>query len=457
MSTILVVEDEEILRQELAEMLGEKGHRILSAGNGVSALKLFNENSVQLVLSDLNLPQMDGLALLRACRVIAPEVPFVMMTAFGSVKNAVDAMREGAVDYLIKPLALNELLAKTGRLIEAADLRSENRNLRRELSLKLGSYEMVGASAAIAKIRELILKVAPARSPVLITGESGTGKELIARAIHASGVSKNEPFVPVNCAAIPEMLLESELFGHQKGAFTGAIADNEGLFRAARRGTLFLDEIGDMPLSLQAKLLRVLEDKMVHPVGSKKFIPFEGRILAATNRDLRADIQEKKFREDLFFRLSVIELHAPALRQRTEDIPVLAHFFLQRFNRDLNRTYDGFDGHALQLLTRFPWKGNIRELQNAIERAMILGAEPLLRAADFAPSGAPEFSPALQTRNLRDAIAVFEYNHVQRVLAESKQDKRKAAAELGISVSSLYRLLGGKSAEPAPRQEKRQE
>lgn len=452
MSTILVVEDEEDLRLELVEMLQGKGHHVLAADNGVNALRLFNENSLQLVVSDLNLPQMDGLALLRACRAIAPEVPFVIMTAFGSVKNAVEAMREGAADYLIKPLSMNELLTKAGRLMEAADLRSENRILRREINRKIGSYEMVGDSAGIAKIRELIQKVAPARSPVLITGESGTGKELIARAIHSGGVAKGDPFVPVNCAAIPETLLESELFGHQKGSFTGATADNEGLFRSARRGTLFLDEIGEMPLSLQAKLLRVLEDKQVHPLGSNKFLPFEGRILAATNRDLRGELQTKKFREDLFFRLSVIELHAPPLRERTGDIPALAQFFLARFNRELNRNYEGFDEAALELLTRLPWKGNIRELQNSVERAMILGNEPLLHPGDFTPPDSYRAAPPLQSRNLRDAVASFERQHLAQVLAACNNDKRKAAAELGISVSSLYRMLGGTTDESGDKQ-----
>lgn len=441
MSTILVVEDDEVMRPELIEALEHKGHRVLSASDGETASKLFNDNLVQLVISDLNLPKMNGLALMKSCRAAGNDIPFIIMTAFGTVKNAVDAMREGAADYMMKPLSLSELQTKVGRLIESANLRTENQILRREISRRIGPYDMVGRSAGVEAIRGLIQKVAAARSPVLITGESGTGKELIARAIHSNGSAKGEPFVPVNCAAIPETMLESELFGHQKGAFTGATSDNEGLFRSARRGTIFLDEIGEMPQALQAKLLRVIEDKTVHPLGSNKFVPFEARILAATNRDLRSEVENKTFREDLFFRLSIVELNAPPLRQRREDIPLLAQHFLRRFNRDLNRSFKGFDEKAMQLLQGLPWKGNIRELQNAIERAVILGTEPLLTTSDF-PTTPQTPSISIETNNLRDAMAAFEQAHLARVIAECDNDKRKAAAELGIAISSLYRLLG---------------
>jgi two-component system response regulator PilR (NtrC family)/two-component system response regulator HydG len=278
----------------------------------------------------------------------------------------------------------------------------------------------------------------------LITGESGTGKELIARAIHSLGAQKGEPFVPVNCAAIPEQLLESELFGHQKGSYTGAVSDSEGLFRAARKGTLFLDEIGELPMSLQAKLLRILEDKMIQPVGASKQIPFEARVVAATNLNLKQEIQKKTFREDLYFRLAVVELYAPALRERQEDIPLLINHFIRKLNRDLKRNYSGIDPAALQRMVAAPWKGNIRELQNTVERAMIVGNEPMLRESDLSPTSSSDFGPSVDTKDLKTAVDIFEKSHIKHVLGQCAGDKRKAAKELGISLSSLYRRLDEK-------------
>ena len=448
MSTILVIEDEEILREEIAGLLGENGYRVLTACNGDEGLAALRQNSIQLVFSDLRLPKMDGVELLRQCRADGSDVPFIIMTAFGSVDTAVEALRAGAADYLMKPLSFDELLSKAARALESAELRAENRMLRRDLDRKLGPLEMIGSSPTLEKIRELIRKVGPTRSSVLITGESGTGKELIARAIHSLGAAslskkESEPFVPVNCAAIPETLLESELFGHQKGAFTGAVNDSEGLFRSARKGTLFLDEIGELPLSLQAKLLRVLEDKMVHPVGSSKYVPFEGRIVAATNRDLKQESQSKNFREDLYFRLAVVEIDAPPLRARRGDIPALANYFVKKLNRDLNRHFAGIDDAAMQALVAAPWRGNIRELQNVIERAMILGMEPLLQNADVAQREALlGGNVSVDAKSLKEATSAFEQAHVRRILGACNQDKKRAAQELEISLSSLYRFLG---------------
>lgn len=441
MSTILVVEDEVVMREELSEVLTESGHRVLAAQDGEAALEQLKSNAVQLVISDLRLPKIDGLEVLRRAHEVDPGIPFIMMTAFGTVESAIQAMRMGAVDYLVKPLAFDEVLTKVNRIIENAELAVANKMLRRDLDRKLGSLEMVGTSPALDSIRALIQKVAPTRSAVLITGESGTGKELIARAIHALGSPRNEPFVPVNCAAIPEQLLESELFGHQRGSFTGAVSDTEGLFRSARKGTLFLDEIGELPLSLQAKLLRVLEDKRVQPVGSNKSIPFEARIVAATNRHLRAETDKNRFREDLYFRLAVLELHAPPLRDRRDDIPLLAAHFIQRFNRELNRTFTGIEAGAMNNLVSASWKGNIRELQNVIERAMIVGTEPLLQAQDLLPTGRPPIMPVAEMKDLKDAVAIFERDHIRRIIAERHGDKRAAARDLGISLSSLYRHL----------------
>lgn len=440
MSTILIAEDETIIRDELASTLSDEGYRVLTAPNGEAALAILNSQSVQLMITDLRMPRMDGQELMRHARVSSPETIFVVMTAFGSMETAIEALRAGAADYLIKPLAMEEVLSKVQRILGNLDLQASNRMLRRDLDRKVGPLDMVGTSGSLEKIRTLIQKVAPTRSNVLITGESGTGKELIARAIHSQGLTKNEPFVAVNCAAIPENLIESELFGHQKGSFTGAVADSEGLFRSARKGTLFLDEIGELPLALQAKLLRVLEEKMIHPVGSSRFVPFEARVIAATNRDLRAEVAEKRFREDLFFRLAIMELHSPALRERAEDIPQLVQYFLKRINRDLRRNYTGVDDVAMERLKHAAWKGNIRELQNVMERAMIVGEEPVLKECDLSLNGGVSFSVG-HARELKDAVRQFELMHISNILKEVKGDKRAAAKVLGISLSSLYRHL----------------
>lgn len=448
MSTILIAEDETIIRDELASVLTDQGYRVLTAPDGEAALAVLNSQSVQLMITDLRMPRMDGQELMRRAKTSSPETAFIVMTAFGSMETAIEALRAGAADYLIKPLAMEEVLSKAQRILQNIDLQIANRMLRRDLDRKVGPLEMIGASAPMARIRVLIQKVAPTRSYVLITGESGTGKELIARAIHSQGPARSEPFVAVNCAAIPENLMESELFGHQKGAFTGAVVDNEGLFKSARKGTLFLDEIGELPLALQAKLLRVLEEKMIHPVGSNRFIPFEARIVAATNRDLKVEVAEKRFREDLYFRLAIMEVHAPALRERSEDIPLLIQHFLKRINRDLFRHYTGVDDEAMECLKSAPWKGNIRELQNVMERAMIIGEEPNIKVSDISLTGNTAFPPAV-SRDLKEAVRQFELSHIGRVLKDTKGDKKAAAKVLGISLSSLYRQLGEPEETPA--------
>jgi DNA-binding NtrC family response regulator len=442
MGMILLVEDEADLRREIEEFLHDQGHNVLSAADGAAALTILQDQPVQLVLTDLRMPKMDGLELLRKGRAACPEAAFVVMTAFGTMETAIEALRAGATDYLIKPVSLDQLLEKVNRIFENIELKAANRMLRRELDRKLGPLEMVGQSAALSTLRNMLQKVAPARSSVLITGESGTGKELIARALHSLGAPKGEPFVPVNCAAIPETLLESELFGHVKGSFTGAISDSEGLFRAARRGTMFLDEVGELPLSMQAKLLRALEERQVHPVGSSRYQRFDARVVAATNRDLKKEVKDGRFREDLYFRLAVVELHAPPLRDRPEDIPLLVEHLVRKFNVDLNRHYTGVEPAALKRLTSLPWKGNIRELQNVIERAMLIGNEPTIMSADLIPPALFGTETEVETPALRVAVAQFETKHVRSILERCGNDKRKAAAELGISLASLYRYLG---------------
>jgi DNA-binding NtrC family response regulator len=392
------------------------------------------------------MPTMTGIELLKRLRETSPETMFILMTAFGGLDTAVEALRLGAVDYLMKPFKHDELIAKVRRLAEHRRLVLENRNLRRTVDAG-APRGIVGASPAMARVLETVDRVASLPSHVLITGESGTGKELVARAIHDRGSRAKAPFVPINCAAIPEPLLESELFGHVRGAFTGAVENKEGLLKTAGDGTIFLDELGDMPLPIQAKLLRAIESREIQPVGSTRRVQIQARIVAATNRDLRADARDGRFREDLYYRLAVVELRVPPLRERREDIPPLANHFVEKYARELGREVRGIGRDALRLLAGHEWKGNVRELSNAIERAVIFAA-----GAEIAPADLPDAIRAATPRdpeyavNLRDATAEFERAHILRVIEQSGGNKRKAAKALGLGVTSLYRKLGSPNA-----------
>jgi DNA-binding NtrC family response regulator len=366
----------------------------------------------------------------------------MLMTAFGGLDTAIEALRLGAVDYLVKPFKQEELIAKVQRIAEHRKLVLENRNLRRvaEAGAPKG---IVGNSPAMTKVLETVDRVASLPSHVLITGESGTGKDLVARAIHERGSRAKAPWVPINCAAIPEALLESELFGHVKGAFTGAVDHKEGLLKTAGDGTIFLDELGDMPLAVQAKLLRAIESREIQPVGSTRRVQIQARVLAATNRDLRAEAKAGRFREDLYFRLAVVEIHVPPLRERREDIPLLASHFVEKYARELGRDVRGVSREALRHMAGHEWRGNVRELSNAIERAVIFAAGNEITPADLpdhvraAEPRDPEYSP-----DLRAATAEFERAHILRVIEQCGGNKRKAAKVLGMGVTSLYRKLG---------------
>jgi DNA-binding NtrC family response regulator len=364
------------------------------------------------------------------------------MTAHGSVDTAVEALRAGAADYILKPIVFDDVLAKVDRVLEYRALAWQTQMLRREIDQRYEFDEMVGSGAAMRDVFNLIRKVAPTQATVLITGESGTGKEVVARALHRYSRAANRIFLPINCAAIPEALLESQLFGHVRGAFTGAIAAQEGLFARARGGTIFLDEIGDLPLSLQSKLLRAIESKEILAVGSTQPITVEVRIVAATNRDLRAMVEAGTFREDLYYRLNVVEIPLPPLRERRENIPELVEYLVRRHNRDMKTAYRGVDGGALKLLVSQPWKGNVRELDNAIEHAMILGNGEWITVADL-PRGLRDADAILPPvgDDLRDALRAYERIHIETVLRRIGSDKRLAADALGLSLSSLYRKM----------------
>ena len=442
LGSILVVDDETVARQSIVEVLREEGYQVYEAADGNAALTLLQEVEVDVILCDLRMPGADGLTVLKTVRDAYPQTLVMLMTAYSSVETVVDALRLGAQDYLLKPLLIDDVLNKIRRLLEYKRESWELQLLRREISRHFDFESLVGRSLAMQKVFELTQKVAPTNATVLITGESGVGKEVVARLIHNHSLQKNYVFLPVNCSAIPETLLESQLFGHTKGAFTGAVGAQEGLFQRARNGTIFLDEIGEMPLMLQPKLLRVIEEKEVLPIGATTPVKIDVRILAATNRDLEKEIEVGRFREDLYYRLNVIELHLPPLRDRREDIPLLVEHLVQRHNRELKKAYKGVENATMKLLMSLPWKGNVRELDNVLERAMILGNGEWIIVADLARWGVPEGVPSVSVGdNLKEAVQAYEKSHIENVLKKTGGDKKSAAESLGLSLSSLYRKL----------------
>lgn len=440
--TLLVADDEAAIRESLGEVLREEGYEVVEAGDGLQAIEALRGRDFDLVVADLRMPGADGLEVLRRTREISPQTLVILVTAYASLETAVEALRQGAHDYIIKPLILEDVLGKVRRLLDYKQLAWEAQILRREVEARFDFENLVGKSRAMAEIATLIRKVAPTNSTVLVTGESGVGKEVVARAIHHFSEQRDKLFLPVNCGAIPENLLESQLFGHLKGAFTGAVAAQEGLFQRARGGTIFLDEIGDLPLSLQVKLHRAIEQKEVMPVGSTNPARVEVRIIAATNRVLKEEVARGTFREDLYYRLNVLEIHIPPLRERREDIPLLAEHFVGKHNRDLKKAFKGVDNATMKTLMALPWKGNVRELDNVIEHSMILGEGEWITLKDL-PRSLVDDAAAIPFSGdcLRDALRSYEKTHIETVLKRTEYDKRRAADLLGISLSSLYRKM----------------
>ena len=440
--TALVVDDDAAMREMVVSLLEDQGIHARSAASADDALAGLAEADCDVVLSDIRMPGRDGIELLGQIRELRPETPVVLMTAFGSIDSAVEAMQAGAFDYVTKPFQREALLVALERAFEHRTLAEENRRLRRAVDRTTSFGDLIGGSPAMREIFALVRKIASGRSSVLITGESGTGKEVVARTIHFSGTRASRPFVPINCTAIPEGLLESELFGHVRGAFTGAHANKRGLFEQASGGTLFLDEIGDMGLGLQGKLLRVLQDREVRPVGSNVSVKIDVRIIAATNRDLRAEIEAGRFRRDLFYRLNVIPIEIPPLRQRPEDIPVLAEAFLRKHSDDRPRR---LSPAAMERLQHCTWEGNARELENVIERALALSDGPEITPADL-PLPSEEPAPSADPKTfVRDALerrltlAELCDLYVDEVLAHTQGNKVHAARILGINRRTLYR------------------
>ena len=439
-ASILVVDDQPSMQDALNTSLQSEGYRVATACSGEEALTRIEAQEFDIVLTDLVMPGLNGLDLLERSRVLDPGAAVIVMTGYATLETAVAALRRGACDYLEKPFSLDELTRCVRRLLQYHEVLGKERLLRRALHPPRVAHTLVGESIAIQAVREKIARCARTPSGVLISGESGVGKELAARAIHAASWRADREFIALNCGAIPETLLESQLFGYVRGAFTTAVQANPGLFVAASRGTLFLDEIGELPLGLQVKLLRVIEEKHVWPVGGTKPSAVDVRIIASTNRDLAAEVAGGRFREDLFYRLNVVHLTLPPLRERRSDIPLLVDHLVERLNARLGTRFLGVEREALGALTSQPWKGNVRELQNVLERAMVLGSGDLISLRHLAA----DLLPPDQTRphDLREAVRRFERQHLKDVLAETSADKRKAARLLGISLASLYRKLG---------------
>lgn len=442
-SKLLIVDDDHAHRNMLKLMLEDWGYQAFEAGSGEEAVDFVKQQAVDLVLCDVRMTQMDGFATLTAVHEWNPAIPVILMTAYSSVEKAVEAMKIGAYSYVTKPLDFEVLKNTLYNALEHTRLKEENTQLKQVLN---STQSMpLGRSSAIRTLQEMIETVAPSEATVLITGESGTGKELVAKAIQANSARKDEAFVTINCAALAENLLESELFGHEKGAFTGADKMREGRFVQADNGTLFLDEIGEMPLALQAKLLRVLQNGEIQRVGSDKVKTVNVRIIAATNRNLKEEVEKGRFREDLYYRLNVINLEVPALRQRRDDIPVLAQRFVENFAAANRKTIKGFTPQAMDMLMRYEWPGNVRELENAMERAVILSTGEYIMERSLplviqqsAGSGAEEIpSHAFANKSLDD----IEKEAISATLAETADNKSEAARRLGITRATLHSKL----------------
>ncbi|MGD0264204.1 MAG: sigma-54 dependent transcriptional regulator [Candidatus Methylomirabilota bacterium] len=437
---LLVVDDDPEIVAVLAELLKKEGHHVTACAAGAAAISAGRDEKFDVVLADIRLPDMDGLTVLRAFQEASPEAAVVVMTAFGTVETAIQAIKAGAYDYIPKPFKLDEVRIVVQRALERKRLLQENRRYRQELRGKYRLENVVGASGPMLDIFKTVARVAPTKSMVLIQGESGTGKELIARTIHYNSDRAQRPFVAMDCGALTETLLESELFGHERGAFTGATALKRGLFEAAQGGTCFLDEIGDVSPGVQSRLLRVLQEHEVKRVGGTEPIKVDVRVIAATNQHLESLVKAHKFREDLYYRLSVISVTLPPLRERRDDIPLLAEFFLRKFAQEAGKRVERIAPEAMALLTAYPWPGNVRELEHAIERAVILTQNPTLLAQDLPPDlqAPPGGRPTADAQVL--PLREVERRHLLFALERAQGNRKRAAEWLGVTRRTLYRM-----------------
>ncbi len=447
MDTLLIIDDEKSLLEVLEVVFKKEGYKVKTATSGTEALEILNSNSVDLVITDIRMPHISGMDVLRFVKNNTPEVPVIVITAYGSIQQAVEALKAGALDYIVKPFDVEELKILVARGLERKHLEMENILLKKDLKEKFRFEDMIGKSRVMQEIYTLIEKVAGTDSTVLITGESGTGKELAARAIHNLSRRKDKPFITINCAALPENLLESELFGHTKGSFTGAVAEKKGMFEIASHGTLFLDEIGEMSPWLQVKLLRALQEKKIRRVGGTDEIPVDVRVIAATNQDLKKRIEEGKFREDLYYRLNVIAFEMPPLRKRVEDIPLLVQHFLQKYCKQMGKKMKRLAPEVVGIFEAYPWPGNIRELENVIERIVAIEDRETITTACLPPEMLGmvkkeeyriELTPGF---NLNDHLDEIAKKYILKALEKSGGRMKKAAPLLGVSYRTLRYLI----------------
>ncbi len=457
-AAVLIVDDEPDMVENCARILRRVGYRCFTAPDAHRALALIESEAPDVLLTDLKMPGMDGMELLRRARDLDPSLPVVMITAFATIESAVAAMKEGAFDYLPKTFSVDQLQVAVERALRQRQLQVENRNLRQQLQATFGLENVIGRSPAMTRVFELVKKAARSEANILVVGESGTGKELIARAVHANSPRASQAFVPVDCASLPEQLLESELFGHEKGAFTGAIKTKPGLMEMAHHGTLLLDEIGDIPLGLQSKLLRAIQERQVRRVGATSFINVDVRVVSATNRDLREAVARGQFREDLYYRVNVIAIPLPPLRERAGDVTLLAHAFLKKFGRG---RVTSFEDETLAALEAYPWPGNVRELQNVVERACALADGEVIKRRDLpdyvlareglratTPADAAGVDPRLaatESLPLTEArerwMAVLESNYLRDLLDRHGGNVSAAAKAAGIDRKTFHRLV----------------
>lgn len=460
MSTIMIVDDEVAVRKALERFLAGLNYRVVTAADGEEALRVLDDDVVDLALVDLVMPKMDGIELIHRMKRRHPEVVPIVLTGFGTITTAVEAMKGGAYHYLTKPFELDDIASLIATALEHRQLKEENILLKRQVRDKYRFENIVGTSDEMMEVFELVEKVADTDSTVLILGESGTGKELVARAIHYNSRRKERPLVTVNCAAIPEELLESELFGHMKGAFTGAVATKPGRFDAADNGTIFLDEIGDMSFKLQVKILRVLQEQRFEPVGSTKTHQVDVRVIAATNQDLEKAVKDKRFREDLYYRLNVIPIRIPPLRERVNDIPVLVHHFVEKYTAESKHRVGGISDEAVKVLMGYKWPGNVRELENLIERVVVLKREGVISPSDLPekivgeavkqkPKGPTTFHFEIPDEGVsfRHAISDFENRLIIKALEKTSGNRNKAASLLRLNRTTLVEKIKKKNLE----------
>lgn len=438
---VLVIDDEANMRHMLKTILGKADYAVESAPDGIEALQRMAESDFNYILCDLKMPQMDGMTFLRKAKEKYPDKTYIMMSAYGNVETALEAIKEGAYDYISKPFKTDEVLLTLKKAEERERLKEENLELKSKISKIEGKYSfgnIVARSEAMARVFDLVRKVSDHKTTVLITGESGTGKELIARAIHSNGARGKAPLVTINCGGIPENLLESELFGYKKGAFTDAVKDKPGRFTEADRGSVFLDEIGELPLSLQVKLLRVLQEQEITPLGGTGSIKIDVRVITATSKDLKEEVEQGRFREDLFYRINVMSIHLPPLRARRGDIPLLVGYFIDLFNKKLKKNIEGLSSEAMPILMEYSWPGNVRELENITERAMLLTTGRWITPTELPanmlhPHETQEYSGLDETLSIKQASRQLQRNLIEKALKKSNNNRSKAAKMLEIS------------------------